>query len=260
MHTVSRTIVTAVALFALFLTTASESVADRTCNGRRCKRPVTHAPAKPAPHTPSGVQPTRQCVLPVNPPLDLRRCDRRGHGQARTEYNCDVKKGMDLIDATLAQQASMPAKMCRLLMGELRNNCCKQLRETAIARCQQGVAANAYQDRKCGFTPPCRRKLLCLKNWIIEEKRSQCCTALKPQGVDLLKSYCEIRVNALTATCSATIPPKTPIPGSTSVGILPVDGYVTIQPVGTVIPLDPERGSSIGPLPDRQDDGSTSAE
>lgn len=260
MHTVSRTSIAVVALFTLLLSTASESVAERTCNGRRCKRPVAHAPAKPAPQRPSGVQPTRQCTLPVNPPLDLRRCDPRGHGQARTEYNCDVKKGMDLIDVTLTQQASMPAKMCRLLIGELRTNCCKQLRDTAIARCQAGVEANAHQDRKCGFTPPCRRKLLCLKNWIIEEKRSQCCTALKPQGVDLLKGYCEIRVNALTATCAATNPPKTPIPGSTTVGILPVDGYVTIQPVGTVTPLDPESGSTVGPLPDRQDDSSPSAE
>lgn len=260
MHTLSRTVVAAVALFTLLVSTASDSVAARTCNGRRCKQPVAHAPAKPAPQRPSRIQPTRQCDLPFNPPLDLRRCDPRGHGQARTEYNCDVKKGMDLIDATLAQQASMPAKMCRLLLGDFRTSCCKQLRETAIARCQQGVEANAYKDRKCGFTPPCRRKLLCLKNWIIEEKRSQCCTALKPQGVDLLKSYCEIRVNALTATCAATNPPKTPIPGSTSVGILPVDEYVTIQPVGTVIPFDPESGTTIGPLPDQQDDGSTSAE
>jgi len=254
MYTVSRTIVAAVALLTLLVSTASESVAARTCNGRRCKQPVTHAPAKPQPQSPGVSHPARQCTLPVNPILNLGRCDVRGHGQARTEYNCDVKKGMDLIDASLASQASMPAKMCRLLTGDLRASCCQKLRDTAIARCQQGVVANAQQDRKCAFTPPCRRKLLCLKAWIIEEKRSQCCVSLKPQGVDLLKSYCESRVNEMTASCAATKLPPTPAPGSSPVTIQPVDGYVTIQPVGTVIPFDPGSGSTTGPLPDRQQD------
>lgn len=254
MHTLSRTIIAAVALCTLLLSTASESFAARTCNGRRCKQPVAHAPAKPQPKSPGLSQPVRQCALPVNPPLNLGRCDVRGHGQARTEYNCDVKKGMDLIDATLAEQASLPIKMCRLLLGDFRANCCQQLRTTAIERCQQGVEANAQNDRKCAFTPPCRRKLLCLKAWIIEEKRSQCCVSLKPQGIELLKGYCQTRVNELTSSCATTKLPSTPEPGSSPVTIQPVDGYVTIQPVGTVIPFDPGSGGTTGPLPDRQQD------
>jgi hypothetical protein len=174
------------------------------------------------------------------PPLNLGRCDPRGHTRARTEYNCDVKKGMDLIDSGLAEQAVTPTKMCRILLGDFRANCCQTLGATALARCQQGVEANAQLDQKCAFTPPCRRKLLCPIAWTIEEKRSQCCVSLKPQGVKLLKQYCQIRVSALTASCSETK--------------LPTEGYVTIQPVGTAMPIDAEVGGVLGPLPERQQD------
>lgn len=256
MFTFSRMSIAAVALFSLLLSLTSESVAERACRGRHCKRPVAHQPHKPA-HQPSR---GGQCLLPVVPPLNLNRCDRRGHDRARTEYSCDVKQGMDLIDSLLANQASMPIKMCRLLVGDFRKNCCEQLRTTAIERCKAGVDANAQQDRKCAFTPPCRRKLLCLKDWIIEEKRSQCCASLKPQGIELLKGYCETRVNAMTASCSVSMLPSTPTPDSNSVGTQPTDRYVTIQPIGPVVPYNPNLISTPGELPDQIQDGSAAAE
>jgi len=241
MCTFFRAGIVAIALLSALISTDSESAAERPCIGRRCRQPVAHAPARPQPQRPSNPSvgnPTRQCTLPVAPLIDLHRCDRRGHGMARAEYTCDIRKGMDLIDGGLTGKLTAPIKMCRLLLGELRANCCQQLRAAAIQRCQQEVAANAQRDRKCVFKPPCARKLFCPVAWIFEEKRSQCCTSLKPQGIALLKAYCESRVNAMTGTCSATILPQ------------PSDGYVTIQPVGTPEVLDPNADGTPGDLPE----------
>jgi len=249
MFTFFRTGIVAIAFLSALMSTVSQSAAERPCIGRRCRQPGAHAPARPQPQRPSNPSvenPTRQCTLPVAPLIDLHRCDRRGHGMARAEYACDIKKGMDLIDGGLAGKLTTPIKMCRLLLGDLRANCCQQVREAASQRCQQEVEANARGDRKCVFTPPCARKIFCPVAWIFEEKRSQCCTSLKPQGIDLLKAYCQSRVYAMTDTCSVTILPQ------------PSDGYVTIQPVGTPEVLDPNTGGTPGNLPDRTQGDSSS--
>jgi hypothetical protein len=249
MYTVSRTIVAAVALLTLLVSTSSESFAAPICKGRRCRQPVAHAPTEPRPQRPTSpavTRPAPQCTLPNALLPNLRRCPKLGHDRANGEYSCDIQNGMKLIDTGLEQKIITPIKLCRLVTGELRSTCCNDLRTAAIQRCQQEVAANARRDRKCEFVRPCSRQIMCPLQWRVEELRATCCESLKPQGVKLLKAYCEARVNTLTASCSKTMLPQ------------PSDGNVTIQPVGTPIEYDPGSGSSLGDLPNLTQDGSTS--
>lgn len=209
---------------------------------------------------PSAAQPKPVRNLPDIPAPSLNQCHPKGHGQALYLYDRDVTDGMIRIDSGLQEQALMPYKMCRLLVGQFRQNCCNQVKAAAIQRCQQGVDAFTQSDTKCWFKAPCRRKALCPIKWIVEEKRVQCCNGLKPQGIRFLKGYCASRLETMTVTCAATNLPSVPTPIGQVNTPTESDGYVTIQPVGTPIPFNPGLSIPQGESPERVEDGTASAE